>query len=133
MRHTTHPRPRLALAVTTAGSLLAGALTLSAAPVGAATTATTTVERTGMSGYRVVWSNENVNSFGAPFLTTPTGPAVVAATSTADGSGVWLISAAGAVTPRGSAPALGSPRPLTLNRPVVGAASTPGTGTWLVA
>jgi len=50
--------------------------------------------------------------------------------------GYWIVSAIGAVTPEGGAPALGSPAlmGLTLARPLVGMASTPdGGGYWLVA
>jgi len=50
--------------------------------------------------------------------------------------GYWTVSAIGAVTPEGGAPALGSPAlsGLTLARPIVGMASTAdGGGYWLVA
>jgi len=50
--------------------------------------------------------------------------------------GYWTVSAFGAVTPEGGAPALGSPAlsGLTLARPIVGMAPTPdGEGYWLVA
>jgi hypothetical protein len=50
--------------------------------------------------------------------------------------GYWTVSAIGAVTPEGGAPALGSPAlsGLTLARPIVGMASSPdGGGYWLVA
>jgi hypothetical protein len=50
--------------------------------------------------------------------------------------GYWTVTPAGAVTPHGSAPALGSPAlsNLHLTRPVVGMAATPdGNGYWLVA
>ncbi len=50
--------------------------------------------------------------------------------------GYWTVSANGAVTPEGGAPAMGSPAlsGLTLARPIVGMASTPdGGGYWLVA
>ena len=75
----------------------------------------------------------------------------VATSSSADGSngysggmmmaadpigGYWTVTPAGAVTPHGSAPALGSPAlsNLHLTRPVVGMAGTPdGNGYWLVA
>ena len=56
---------------------------------------------------------------------------------TADPSGgYWTVTPAGAVTPHGSAPALGSPAlsNLHLTRPVVGLAATPdGNGYWIVA
>ena len=52
------------------------------------------------------------------------------------GGGYWTVTPAGAVTPHGSAPALGSPAlsNLRLSRPVVGMAATAdGNGYWLVA
>ena len=50
--------------------------------------------------------------------------------------GYWTVTAAGAVTPHGSASSFGSPAAsgVTLSRPVVGMAATPdGRGYWLVA
>jgi len=123
--------PRLTLILSLAATALT-VVTPSAIAAGPATPPTAV--RSGESGYRVVRSTGAVDSFGAPFLTTPPAGTIVAAASTADGNGVWLVSAAGAVTPRGSAPQLGSTKAMALNKPVVGAASTPsGNGLWLVA
>jgi cell wall-associated NlpC family hydrolase len=128
---------RLLTAAVLAAALGAGALGAVAhrAPAGAATAAPPPAVYNGDSGYRVVRSSGDVESFGTSFLTTPTQTTpVVAAAATSTGNGVWLVTAAAAVTPRGDAVQLGSTKPMALNRPIVAAASTTsGNGLWLVA
>ena len=59
---------------------------------------------------------------------------VVAAASTPDAAGYWLVTDAGRVTAHGSARHLGDLSGVALTRPIVGMAATPsGGGYWLVA
>ena len=64
----------------------------------------------------------------APVTTSPRAEAA------ASPGGYWLMTASGSISGFGTAsPSFGLPSPLSLNRPIVGAALTPGArGMWLV-
>jgi len=95
-----------------------------------------TVVTSGSDWYRMAGTGGQTYSFGAAVALPGVGTRspVVAAASTATGSGTWLAAADGSVLTQGDAGFFGSMGGKGLAQPVVGMAATPtGKGYWLVA
>jgi len=110
------------------------------APVQPPTTSASTVTAAGRS-LGGMWTATNAGKVaaraGAPGLgeltVAPNRP-VVGMSSTASGSGYWLVAADGGIFSFGDAAFYGSTGAITLNKPIVGMTGTPsGRGYWLVA
>ncbi|MFP5377793.1 MAG: CAP domain-containing protein [Acidimicrobiia bacterium] len=90
----------------------------------------------GTDWYRLAGAGGETYSFGAAAALPGVGTRspIVAAASTATGSGTWLAAADGAVFAQGDAGFFGSMGGRPLAQPIVGMAATPtGKGYWLVA